>query len=331
MKVLVYSSQDFIIPYIEKANKGIHKLTFIKENLSSESAMKALGYDAVSIFSQDKACYTTIEKLKDFGVKYITLRSAGYDNINLTAASKLNIKVANVPAYSPYAIAEHATSLLLALNRKLITSNQRVQQYNFDINNLIGFDLNNKTVGIIGTGKIGAVMAKIMDGFGCKLLGYDIEENNNLIEEFNLTYVTLQNLCREADIISLHVPLNSKTLQLINEDLISLMKEGVIIINTARGAVINTRHVINALKSGKIGALGLDVYENEKNIFFEDYSHDIPNDPILKTLNKMPNVLITGHHAFLTQEALTNIADTTIYNLDCWDKGKNTENEIFQN
>ncbi len=328
MKVLVYSAQDYITPYLKKANKEKHTLTFIKEALSSETAMKAVGYDAISIFSVDEASFVTIEKLKDFGVKYITLRSAGYDNVNLIAASKSHIKVANVPAYSPYAIAEHATSLLLALNRKLITSNQRVARYNFDINTLIGFDLNKKTVGIIGTGKIGSIMCKIMHGFGCKLIAYDIEENHDLIEHYNLKYLPLQSLCEQADIISLHVPLNKETHQLINEDLLSKMKDGVVIINTARGRVIHTEHVLNALKSGKIGALGIDVYENEKNIFFQDHSHDIPDDTMLISLNKMPNVLITGHHAFLTEEALTNIAETTIYNLDCWNKGEHTENEL---
>ncbi|MBC8753515.1 2-hydroxyacid dehydrogenase [Kordia sp. YSTF-M3] len=328
MKVLVYSTQDFIAPYLVNANKGKHTLTFIKEALSSETAMKAVGYDAISIFSADEASFITIEKLKAFGVKYITLRSAGYDNVNLTAASKSRIKVANVPAYSPYAIAEHAASLLLTLNRKLIASNKRVERYNFDINNLIGFDLNNKTVGIIGTGKIGSIMCKIMHGFGCKLIAHDIEENHDLITQYNLEYLPLQDVCEQADIISLHVPLNTETHQLIDESLLSKMKDGVVIINTARGRVIHTEHVINALKSGKIGALGIDVYENEKNIFFKDHSDNIPDDMMLSTLNKMPNVLITGHHAFLTEEALTNIAETTIYNLDCWSKGENTENEL---
>jgi len=328
MKILVYSAEDFTVPYLEKANKGKHKLSFSKDALSSETAMKAVGYDAISIFSADEASFVIIEKLKDFGVKYITLRSAGYDNVNLTAASKFNISVANVPAYSPYSIAEHATSLLLALNRKLIESNQRVENYNFDINNLIGFDLNKKTVGIIGTGKIGAIMAKIMHGFGCKLIAYDIEKDQNLIEHYDVKYLPLQDVCKQADIISLHIPLNAETHHLINESLLSIMKEGVIIINTARGAVINTKHVINALKSGKIGALGLDVYENEKNIFFKDHSQNIPDDEMLKTLNGMTNVLITGHHAFLTVEALTNIAETTIYNIDCWSKDEHSENEL---
>lgn len=328
MKVLVYSSKDFEIQYLENANNKKHKLTFIKDALSPNSVMKAVGYDAISIFSADVADFITIEKLKDFGIKYITLRSVGHDNINLRTASRFNIRVANVPAYSPYAIAEHAVALLLALNRKLIESNYRVSHYNFNLNNLVGFDLNGKTVGIIGTGKIGSVMSKIMNGFGCNLLGCDIEENNSLIENYNMRYTTLKELCVQSDIISLHVPLNAETYQLINEDLIYDMKDGVILINTARGSVINTEDVLDGLKRGKIGALGIDVYENEKDIFFKDHSQDLPDDNLLIKLNAMPNVLITGHHAFLTEEALSNIAETTIYNLDCWNTGKETENEL---
>ena len=182
MKVLLYSSKDFEIPYLEDANKGKHKLTFIKDSLSSETAMKAVGFHAISVFSSDILSNTVLEKLKDFGVKYITLRSVGHDNVNLFTAQNLGIKVAHVPAYSPNAIAEHAVAILLALNRKLILSNQRVKQFNFDINNLIGFDLNHKTIGILGTGKTGSVMARIMHGFGCKLLGFDIIENKKLVD-----------------------------------------------------------------------------------------------------------------------------------------------------
>lgn len=328
MKVLVYSAKDFEIPYLEHANKTKHKLTFIKEALSSKTAIKAVGFDAISIFSSDEACFITIEKLNDLGVKYITLRSVGYDNVNLRMAAQLGVKVANVPAYSPHAIAEHAVSLLLALNRKLIASNARVKQFNFDINHLVGFDLNNKTVGIIGTGRIGSVMTKIMHGFGCHLLANDINENKELASSYNMRYTTLKDLCKQADIISLHVPLNPDTHYLIDEDLIAIMKEGVIIINTARGSVLNSEHVIDGLKSGRIGALGMDVYENEKGIFFKDQSRKIPDDDILIQLNAMPNVLISGHHAFLTEEALTNIADTTIFNLNCWQAGKETEHEL---
>lgn len=330
MKVLIYSAKNFEIPYLESANNGKHQLKFIRETLSSQTAIKAVGYDAISIFSADEACFITIEKLKDFGVKYITLRSAGYDNVNLRAASRLDIKVANVPEYSPYAIAEHAVALLLMLNRKLIESNERVTHFNFNLNHLIGFDLNNKTVGIIGTGRIGSVMTKIMHGFGCKLLAYDIEENKELINAYNIKYLSLKEICQQADIISIHLPLNAETHYLINETLIEQMKPGIIIINTARGAILNTEHVINGLKKGIISALGIDVYENEKGIFFKDHSHDIQNDDMLMKLNAMPNVLITGHHAYLTEEALTNIAETTIYNLDCWSENKNTENELTE-
>lgn len=328
MKVLVYSAKDFEIPYLKDANNQKHQLEFTKERLSSETAMNAVGYEAISIFSADEACFMTIEKLKDFGVKYITLRSAGHDNVNLRAASRLELRVANVPVYSPYAIAEHAVSLLLTLNRKLITSNRRVKQFNFNLNDLVGFDLNNKTVGIIGTGNIGSVMAKIMHGFGCQLLGYDLEENKTLVDQYNLRYTTLDDLCAKADIISLHVPLNTETHHLIDEELIYKMKDHVILINTARGAVINTEDVIAGLKSRKIAALGMDVYENEKQVFFIDHSLNIPDDNVLIQLNALPNVLITGHHAFLTKDALTNIAETNIYNLDCWQEGKETENEL---
>ncbi len=328
MKVLVYSTRDFEKPYLEKANAGKHKLKFIKEALSSSTAIKAVGYDAISIFSADDGCFLTLEKLRDFGVKYVGLRSAGHDNVNLNASKREGIKVANVPTYSPNAIAEHAVALLLALNRKLIEANDNIHRYNFDLNHLKGFDLNGKTVGIIGTGHIGSVMVKIMHGFGCKLLGYDSQRNSLLEQRYGLQYVTLDTLSEKSDIISLHVPLNSDTHYLINEDLIDKMKDDVYLINTARGSVVNTEHLISALENKKIAAYGMDVYEHEKGIFFKDLSHDIPKDDDLLKLIAMPNVLVTGHQAFLTHEALTNIAETTIYNLDCWSAGKDTENEL---
>ncbi|ARV07098.1 hydroxyacid dehydrogenase [Polaribacter sp. SA4-10] len=328
MKTLVYSAKDFEIPYLEKANCKKHEFTFLEASLSSESAVKAIGYEAVSISSSGKASTIVIEKLKDFGVKYITLRAVGHDNVNLKAANTFGIKVANVPAYSPCAIAEHAVGLLLTLNRKLIEANKRAKSFNFNLNNLIGFDLNNKTIGIVGTGKIGAIMTKIMHGFGCELLGYDIVENEELIKKYGMQYQSLEALCKKADIISLHVPLNSETHHLIDEDLIDKMKPGVVIINTARGAVLNTEDVIKGLRSGIIGALGIDVYEKERGLFFTNHSNDIITDEMIIKLNAMPNVLITGHQAFLTEEALTNIAETTIYNLDCWSKNRETENEL---
>ena len=328
MKVLVYSAKAFETPYLEAANRKKHELTYTVESLSSITAIKAIGYDAISIFSGDEASFITVEKLKDFGVKYIALRSVGYDNVNLRSAFRVGIKVANVPSYSPYAIAEHAVSLLLALNRNLIESNERVKRFNFNVDNLVGFDLNEKIVGIVGTGRIGAVMTKIMYGFGSKLLGHDIEENQDLVKKYGMVYTDLKRLCEQSDIISLHIPLNSETHHLIDEDLIEQMKPNVILINTARGAVMDTEQVIKALKEKKIAALGIDVYEHESGVFFKDLSHDIPNDEFLITLIAMPNVLITGHHAFLTEEALTNIAETTIYNLNCWGNGEETENEL---
>ncbi|WP_426431090.1 2-hydroxyacid dehydrogenase [Winogradskyella sp. HB-48] len=328
MKVLVYSTRDFEKPYLEQANKNKHKLTFTEEALSSSTAISAVGYDAASIFSADEACFLTIEKLHSFGVKYISLRSVGYDNVNIKAAKREGIKVANVPAYSPNAIAEHSVALLLALNRKLIEANDKIKHFNFDLSHLTGFDLHGKTVGIIGTGRIGSVMAKIMHGFGCKLLGNDIEKDNLLTDRYGLQYVSLENLCEQSDIISLHVPLNSETHHMINEDLFDVMKESVYLINTARGAVVNTDDLIQALDHKKIAAYGMDVYENEKGIFFKDLSHDIPDDDTLIKLIAMPNVLVTGHQAFLTNEALTNIAETTIYNLDCWENNEANDNEL---
>ena len=328
MKTLVYSAKDYEIPYLEKANCRKHQLTLTEEALSSESAMQAIGYEAVSISSADRASWIVIEKLSDFGIKYITLRAAGHDNISLNSALEFKIKVANTPAYSPYAIAEHAVSLLLALNRRLIESNQRVKSFNFDLNHLIGFNLNNKTVGIIGTGRIGSIMTKIMHGFGCELLGHDIVKNEELIQKYNMTYHSLEDLCENSDIISLHIPLNSDTRYLIDKKIIEHMKPGVVIINTARGAVLNTKDIINGLRNETIGSLGIDVYENENEIFFRDHSHDIVKDEMLIKLNAMPNVLITVHHALLTKEALTSIATTTIYNLDCWSEHRETENEL---
>ncbi len=331
MKILIYSAKDFEIPYLEAANRSKYKITFIKDALTSETAMKAIGFNVVSIFSGDDASNIVLEKLKNFGVKYITLRSVGHDNVNLLTTEKLGIKVANVPAYSPYAIAEHAVALLLALNRKLIVSNQRVKYFNFNLNNLIGFDLNGKTVGVLGTGKIGSVMTKIMHGFGCNLLGYDLVENKSLIGDYNLKYSSIEELCKQSDIISIHLPLNRETHHLVNKELIDLMKSNVVIINTARGGIINTKDIINALVNKNISGLGIDVYEHERAFFFKDHFLDIPKDDLFIKLNVLPNVLITGHHAFLTDEALTNIAETTIYNLDCWNDNKENENELHYN
>jgi len=272
MKIIIYSTKDFERKYLLKANRINHELTCVEEALNLKTAVLAKGHEAAVVFTGDDVSTTVIDKLHEAGVKYIAIRAVGYDSIDIKRANELGIKVANVPEYSPYAIAEHAVALMLALNRKLILANTQVHHHNFTVDNIVGFDLHKKTVGIIGTGRIGGVTAGIMHGFGCRLLGYDIKENKELSKQYGLKYVHLKTLCRESDIISLHTPLNAATKYLITKELIDEMKQGVMIINTARGAVMNTQHVIEALESGKIGYLGTDVYENVKGIFFYDYS-----------------------------------------------------------
>jgi len=239
--------------------------------------------------------------------------------------------VARVPAYSPYAIAEHTMALILALNRRLIKAHNRVREQNFSLNGLTGFDLNGKTVGVIGTGKIGSVLVKILHGFGCNILAQDIEESKDLIDKYGVIYSDCATLCKHADIISLHVPLKASTKHLINKEHIALMKSGVMLINTSRGGLVDTKAVIEGLKTKKIGYLGLDVYEEEEGLFFEDHSDDILQDDVIARLMTFNNVLITSHQAFLTETALTNIAETTIYNLDCFDKEILSGNEISVN
>ncbi|MDJ0645832.1 MAG: 2-hydroxyacid dehydrogenase [Flavobacteriaceae bacterium] len=328
MKTLIYSARAFEIPYLKNANNNKHKLIFHKKSLSEDTVQDAKDFDAISIYSADKADFSILKQLQQFGVGHIALRSAGYDNVALSSAKKLAIKVANVPAYSPFAVAEHSVCLLLALNRKLLKAQARIKRYNFKLDSLTGFDLNKKTVGIIGTGAIGSVMVKIMHGFGCNLLGYDIVEDQTLCDTYNLKYLSLSELCEQSDIITLHVPLTAETHHLIDSNLIKQMKPGVFIINTARGAVLNTEAIIKGLEENSIGGLGMDVYEHERGLFFKDHSQNIPEDMLFKKLNELPNVIITGHQAFLTKEALMNIADTTIYNLTCWSKGQSTENEL---
>ena len=328
MKTIIYSIKDFERSYLLKANKMNHELTCIEEALMPDTASLAKGHEAVVVFTGDDVSTAVIEKLHEAGIKYIAIRAVGYDNVDIKTANELGIKCANVPEYSPYSIAEHAVALMLALNRKLILADKQVHQHNFTVGNLVGFDLHQKTVGIVGTGKIGSIAAKILHGFGCNLLGYDIAENKELTEKYNLQYVDLKKLCSSSDIITLHMPLNTATKYLINKEILDVMKPGVMLINTARGAVINTEHVIEALDNGKIGYLGLDVYEKEKGIFFYDYSKNKVKDDVLKKLMSYPNVIITPHQAFATNEALLNIADTTFYNLNKWANNITSENEL---
>ncbi len=330
MKVSVFSTKPFEKVYLDQANAGRHHITYFTEPLSIDTVHLAANDEAISVFTNDDCSPEVLQKLKETGVKHIAIRSTGHDFIDETIAASLNISAANVPAYSPYSIAEHAVALMLALNRKLIWANHNVKEYNFLLNDLIGFDMNGKTVGIIGCGNIGAVLAKILNGFGCRLLIYDLKENEALKSSYNARYCSLEELASNSDIISIHVPLNLGTKHLINDELISKMKKNMMLINTGRGAVIDTDAVIRGLESGIIGYLGIDVYEKEKPLFFADHSNDIPADPTFSRLLSFKNVLITGHQAFLTKNALKNIADTTIFNLDCWQKGEYSPNELLK-
>jgi D-lactate dehydrogenase len=330
MKILFYSTKKYERSYLTTANSNNYGLVFCNEPLSLETASLAKGYDCISIFTNDDASAEVIEKLYANGIKYIVIRATGYDNIDLEKANDVGIKVANVPNYSPYSIAEHSLCLLLAAARNLLTANKQVQEQNFTIENLVGFTLHKKTVGIIGTGKIGTLLVKILHGFNCNILAYDIAPNNTVELTYGAEYTSLENLCRSCDIISIHLPLNENTKYLINKKLVSQMPKGVIIINTARGAVVNTVDIIDYLKNGHIGCYGMDVYEKEKGIFFYNHKGRKMKDPQLLQLMAMPNVIITPHQAFATDEALKNIADTTFHNIACWANRTNCENELHE-
>jgi D-lactate dehydrogenase len=328
MRIAIFSIHSFDKPFFEKIKTSTHELVFFQEQLNKETAYLTKNFDAIAIFTSDTVNEEVLLLVHANGVKYIALRSVGYDHLDLATATALHIKVANVPEYSPFAIAENTLAMILALNRKIVVADNRVKRHDFSLGGLTGYDLNGKTVGIIGTGKIGSVLAKILHGFGCHLLAYDIIENNALKTNYGLRYTTLDEVCQLADIISLNIPLNKDTKYLINETQISKMKNGVMLINTARGAIINTQNVIKALKSGKIGSFGMDVYENEKGIFFYDQSHSILQDDTLALLTTFENVLITAHQAFLTNEGLDGIASTTLSNFDQWSTKGKSNNDL---
>ena len=327
MNVIIYSTRKFEKEHLEKA-LATHHVRMLDTRLTLETAGLAQGSEAVSIFVNDNASAEVLQKLKDAGVRYLALRSAGFNHVDLAAASRLGIRVARVPEYSPPAIAEHTVALMLALNRKIVRAHNRVRDLNFSLDGLTGFDMRGKIVGIIGTGKIGRVVAAILNGFGCKLLAFDPIESDELKNKYEVTYTDLDTLFSKADIITLHLPLTKESRYLINKEGIAQMKHGVMLINTSRGALVNTRDVIAGLKSGKIGFFGIDVYEEEGGLFFEDHSEDILQDDVIARLMTFQNVLITSHQAFLTREALEEIATTTNYNLACWERGQDSKNEL---
>ena len=317
-KIAVYSSHAFEVPYLKSACKDDVNLIFISESLNRNNVLACAGCNGISVFTSDQVSADILSMLKIEGIKFIVTRSTGFDHIDIKKATELGIKVANVPGYSPHAIAEHAVALMLALSRHLVRSHEKVKQFDFSIDELVGFNLEGKTVGIIGTGKIGEVVCKILNGFGCNFIAFDIKENKGLVDQYGLKYVTMETLCNLSDIITLHAPLNEKTKYLIDKKSISNMKDGVMLINTSRGKLVNTCDILEALDNRKISYLGMDVYENEKGIFFNDFSKNGIEDELLKNLISHKQVLLTAHHAFLTKEALKNIADSTMFNISCF-------------
>jgi D-lactate dehydrogenase len=327
-KVVVFSSKEYDKVSFGQLNQNQFSFEFISKPLDLSTVELSKDAFAVSIFVNDQADAEILKKLKELGVKGIAIRAAGYDQTDIKTAHDLGIRVANVPAYSPYAIAEHTVALALALNRKLIQANQRVKQNNFSIEGLTGFDMHGKTIGIIGLGKIGTITAKILNGFGCVLKGFDPIPNETIVKETGLTFVSLDELFSTSDIIVLQAPLNAHTKYILNKEAIDKMKPGVMIINTSRGGLLNTKDVLEGLKSNKIGYLGIDVYEKEKGVFFFDHSSNAPEDPVLQELLANDKVLVTSHMAFLTSNALKNIADTTLANLAAWAENKKSDHEL---
>lgn len=327
MIVSVFDTHRFDRAAIEKENRHLgHELHFFAARLEEKTAKLAAGSQAVCAFVNDVLDRPTLTALHGSGVRLIALRCAGYNQVDLAAAKELGLTVARVPDYSPYAVAEHAVALLLALNRKLHRAYNRVRESNFSLEGLVGFDLHGKTVGIVGTGKIGAVFAKIMAGFGCRLIAFDAFPRTDL----PVIYVDANQLLAESDVISLHVPLLPETRHFLNAESMAKMKPGALIVNTSRGALIEAHALIEALKSGQVGGAALDVYEEEAGIFFHDLSGQVLQDDVLARLISMPNVLITSHQAFLTHEALANIAQTTLTTISAFERGAVPENVLVK-
>lgn len=329
MKILFFDTHRYERDVFLAANAGHgHEIEFVEVRLGPETAGLAAGFDAVCSFVNDRVSEAAIRRLKDGGVRAIALRCAGFNHVDLRAAAAAGIPVLRVPAYSPHAVAEHALALLLTLNRKIHRAHARVRELNFSLEGLVGFDLFGKTAGIVGTGNIGRVMCRIFRGLGCQVLAHDLYPDSRFGEEAGIRYVPLEELLAASDIVSLHVPLNKGTHHMINAGSLAKMKPGVMLVNTGRGALIDTPALIRALKRKEIGGACLDVYEEEEGIFFEDLSEAGISDDQLARLLTFPNVLITSHQAFLTTEALRQIAQTTLSNLTSLEKSGVPANQV---
>lgn len=328
MKVAFFSAKPYERPLFEEAaGEAARDFTFFEPRLTPDTAPLARDFEAVCIFVNDEAGAPVLKQLARGGVKLLALRAAGFNNVDLRAAEANGITVVRVPAYSPFAPAEHAVALMLSLNRKIFKAYNRVREGNFALDGLMGFDMHGKTAGIAGTGKIGAVVACILRGFGCRLLAYDVQKNPR-VEELGAEYVAMPRLLAESDIITLHVPLTPQTHHMINGVAVDQMKRGAMLINTSRGGLVDTPAVIDGLKTGQIGALGLDVYEEEEGLFFEDLSGAVLQDDTFARLLTFPNVVVTSHQGFFTREAIQGIVRTTLDNLREFQAGRASGNEV---
>ena len=328
MKIAFFNTKPYDQKYFDEFNltQG-HEIRYMTPHLTFESTALINDEEVVCAFINDCLDANVLNILQQKGVKLIALRSAGFNHVDLTVAKQLNMPVVRVPAYSPYAVAEHAAGLLMCLNRKLHRAYNRVREGDFSLHNLMGFDLHGKTVGVVGTGKIGSAFINIMQGFGCKVLAYDTVVNPECVQK-GVEYVTLDSLFKQSKIISLHCPLTEETLHMINEQSLASMQDGVTIINTSRGKLISTKAIIQALKSAKVGLLGLDVYEEEEALFFEDFSSSVIQDDQFSRLLTFPNVIITSHQAFFTQEAMSKIAQVTLSNVTEFEQRGLIQNEV---
>lgn len=328
MKIAFFSTKPYDRTFFDLANKAFgHEITYFETRLTRQTVKLAEEFECACAFVNDQLDASTLIALAAQGTRLIALRCAGFNNVDIHSAKELGISVVRVPAYSPFAVAEHTVGLMLALNRKVYWANSRVKEGNFSLDGLLGFDMRGRTVGIIGTGKIGECVIRILTGFGCKIIAYDKFENP-ACEELGVDYVSIDELFKRSDIISLHCPLFKETHHLINNNSIARMKKGVMVINTSRGALIDARAAIEGLKAEKIGYLGIDVYEEEEELFFEDKTFEIRTDDVFARLTTFPNVVITGHQAYFTQEAVAAIAKTTLENISAYESGEELENSV---
>ncbi len=328
MRIGLFSARSYDREYFDRANEhALHDIWYTEVPLDEQTVSLARGFEAVCLFVNDRITEQVAEQLAAAGIRLIALRCAGYNQVDLEATERHGLTVVRVPAYSPHAVAEHTVALILTLNRKTHRAYNRVREGNFSLENLMGFDLYGKVVGVVGTGKIGKVFCQIMIGFGCRVLGCDPFPDEELMAA-GVQYVSLRDLLAQSDIVSLNCPLTEATYHLINAESLQYMRRGAMLINTGRGALIDTKAIVEALKSGHLGHLGLDVYEQEEGLFFHDWSNEIIQDDLIARLMTFPNVLITSHQAFFTHEAMTEIARVTLQNVSAFEQGLPLENAV---